>query len=151
MFIEGTWALGSVLEKLPQDRNLGLAIFPSIDGGKGNPQAVSGVTGQGVAISKDIDPKKLDAAYKFIRSLSSEDTYNRLLAQDQLVPATVDVPVDASDTLREMIRLTSGGVAPVYDAALTPQLTEVINNGLQAITMGAKSPEDVAKEMETAK
>ncbi|WP_042164642.1 extracellular solute-binding protein [Paenibacillus gorillae] len=151
MFVEGTWSLGGVQEKLPKDRNLGLAIFPAVEGGAGNPQALSGVTGQGVAINKDIDPGKLDAARQFIRFLSSEDTYNRLLAKDQLVPATVTVPSDASDTLKQLISLTSGGVAPVYDAVLTPQLTEIINNGLQSITMGTKSPEEVASELEAAK
>jgi raffinose/stachyose/melibiose transport system substrate-binding protein len=36
----------------------------------------------------------------------------------------------------------------VYDSALNSEQTDIVNNGLQAITIGQKTPEQVAEELQ---
>jgi raffinose/stachyose/melibiose transport system substrate-binding protein len=38
----------------------------------------------------------------------------------------------------------------VYDSALNSELTDIINNGLQAVMIGKQKPEDLAKQLQSA-
>jgi raffinose/stachyose/melibiose transport system substrate-binding protein len=148
MMIEGTWALGPILEKLPKGKEIGVAAFPAIEGGKGNPDTVSGVTGIGIALNSELSPEKKKAAYTFLKFFYDEDLYKQLLSAGSLVPAKVDLPKNLNPLFKEEIELTSRGTAPVYDATLPVGLTDIINNGLQAITIGSMTPEQLAEEMQ---
>ncbi|MBE3596980.1 MAG: extracellular solute-binding protein [Hydrogenibacillus sp.] len=151
MFIEGTWVFGDVMEKAG-DRKIGLAVFPTIEGGKGDPRSIPGVTGDGIAINSNLTPEKKEAAYTFLKYFYHEDLYKELLAGGVLVPAQVNPPEDAADLFKnELMPLVSNSkISPVYDAVLPAQLTDIINNGLQAITVGGTTPQGLAEEMQNA-
>jgi raffinose/stachyose/melibiose transport system substrate-binding protein len=148
MMIEGTWALGPILEKLPKGKEIGVAAFPAMKGGKGNPNVVSGVTGIGIALNSELSPEKKEAAYEFLKFFYDEDLYKQLLSAGSLVPAKVDPGENIDPLFKEEIELTSHGTAPVYDAVLPAGLTDIINNGLQAITTGTMTPKQLAEEMQ---
>lgn len=148
MMIEGTWALGPLLERLPKDRQIGVAAFPAIEGGKGNANAVSGVTGIGIALNSELSGEKKEAAHAFLKFFYDEELYRQLLSVGSLVPAKVNMPDNLHPLFEEEIKLTSHGTAPVYDAVFSVGLTDIINNGLQSITIGSMTPEQLAEEMQ---
>jgi raffinose/stachyose/melibiose transport system substrate-binding protein len=150
MMIDGAWSLGPVLEAMDDDSNMGIALFPSIDGGKGSPEAVSAVTGTGIALNSKLKGEKLKAAQEFLKSFYSKDYYTDLMKADILVPADIDPPKGVSPALKRVAKLTGDHIAPVYDATLPVDATDVINSGLQEVTLGQMTPEQLAKKLQAA-
>jgi raffinose/stachyose/melibiose transport system substrate-binding protein len=150
MLIDGSWALSVLQGKLPEGRNIGLAIFPEIDGGKGNPQAISGVSQNSFSINSNLKGKKKEAALTFMKYFYSKELYEELLKANSIIAADVEVPEEANEHYKQIIQLTKNNSAPVYDATLSPELAEMVNSGLQAITLGSKTPKEVAKELQQA-
>jgi raffinose/stachyose/melibiose transport system substrate-binding protein len=150
MFVNGTWALSGLIGNAPEGKNIGVAKFPAIEGGNGEAAAISGVTGWGIALNSEISDGKKEAATTFFKFLYEDETYKNLMSVGTLVPANVEVPEETSALFKETVELTNGGIAPVYDAILPAEITDIINNGLQAITIGESTPEKVAKEMQQA-
>ncbi len=74
--------------------------------------------------------------------------YQQLLEANIIVPADLEMGDEIPQVFQEANNLAQGGLAPVYDATLTPELTDLINNGLQSITLGEMTPEELAKEMQ---
>ncbi|MBB5325740.1 raffinose/stachyose/melibiose transport system substrate-binding protein [Anoxybacillus tepidamans] len=149
MMIDGAWSLGPVLEAAP-NKHIGLALFPQVDGGLGDPTAVSAVTGTGIAINSELKGEKLKAAQEFLKAFYGEDYYKNLMKADILVPANIEPPADISPQLKEMAELTSKKIAPVYDATLPTEVTDIINAGLQEVTLGTMTPEQLAKKLQEA-
>ena len=150
MFVNGTWALSGLIGSAPKGKNIGVAKFPAIEGGAGKPEAISGVTGWGIALNKELSNEKKKAATTFFKYLYNDETYKDLMKIGTLVPANVEVPAETTDLFKQTVELTNGGIAPVYDAVLPAEITDIINNGLQAITIGESTPKQVAKDMQAA-
>lgn len=128
----------------------GIALFPSVNGGKGDPKKSAGVVQYGISIKSGLDEKKQQAAEEFMKFFVNEDLYKELIRKGVVVPAKVDVPEDASPYLKEMLALTGNGTAPVFDSVIPTQVVDVLQNGLQALTVGQGSPEELAKEVQEA-
>ncbi|SFD37751.1 carbohydrate ABC transporter substrate-binding protein, CUT1 family [Bacillus sp. OV194] len=150
MMIDGAWSLGPVLEAMKDQSNLGIALFPQIDGGKGKPEAVSAVTGTGIALNSELKGEKLKAAQEFLKSFYSKDYYTDLMKANILVPANIEPPKGVSPALNEVNQLASKSIAPVYDATLPVDVTDVINSGLQEVTLGQMAPKELAKKLQAA-
>lgn len=149
MMIDGAWSLGPTLEAAP-DKNIGMALFPEIEGGKGDPSTVSAVTGTGIVLNSELEGKKLEAAQKFLKFFYSEDYYKDLMKADILVAADIEPPEGISPLLKEVSELTSKKIAPVYDANLPTDVTDTINSGLQEVTLGTMTPEELGKKLQEA-
>ncbi|MHA6484970.1 ABC transporter substrate-binding protein [Paenibacillus sp. strain BS8-2] len=128
----------------------GIALFPSVEGGKGDPAKSAGVVQYGIAINSKLDERKKAAAEEFMKYFVSEDLYKDLISNGVVVPAKVDVPENASPYLKEMLELTGKGTAPVFDSIIPTQVVSVIQNGLQALTVGRGTPEEVAADTQEA-
>lgn len=150
MMIEGSWALNGLLAKMPEGKKIGIAVFPPVEGGKGDPTALSGTLGYGIAINSKIDEKKKEAAYTFLRYFYQPPLYEEFLKAGTLVPAKVEVPSDVPEPFKEVMKLAEGKISPVYDAVLSPTVIDVINNGLQSLVSGQISPEELAQEIQNA-
>lgn len=130
--------------------NIGIALFPSVEGGKGTPGKSAGVVQYGIGLSKELKGAKKEAALKFLKYFYAPELYQNLMSKGIVVPAKVDAPADTSKYLKEMIDLTKNGDALVFDSVMPATVKDVIENGLQAITMKQKTPEQVAQEMQAA-
>lgn len=128
----------------------GIALFPSVEGGKGDPLKSAGVVQYGIAIKSGLDEKKQQAAEKFMKFFVNEDLYKELISNGIVVPAKVDIPEDASKYLKEMLELTNKGTAPVFDSVIPTQVVDVMQNGLQALTVGRGTPEELAADVQKA-
>ncbi|MBD2845794.1 extracellular solute-binding protein [Paenibacillus sp. IB182496] len=122
----------------------GIALFPSVEGGKGEAGIAAGVSQFGIAISSQLDEAKQEAALKFLEFFVSEDLYQDLTAAGILVPADIEPNSDINPYLQEMMELTSKGSTPVFDAVVPTAAAKELENGLQAITIGRSTPEEVA-------
>ncbi|BBI33762.1 ABC transporter substrate-binding protein [Cohnella abietis] len=128
----------------------GIALFPSVTGGLGDAKKSSGVVQFGIALSSELKGKKKDAALEFMKFFVNEDLYKELISKGVVVPAKVDIPADASEYLKEMMALTGNGTSPVFDSVIPTQVTSVMQNGLQAITVGRMTAEQLAKDVQAA-
>jgi raffinose/stachyose/melibiose transport system substrate-binding protein len=130
--------------------NVGIALFPTVEGGKGTPGKSAGVVQYGIGLSKELKGAKKEAALKFLKYFYAPELYQNLMSKGIVVPAKVDLPADSSKYLKEMLELTKNGDAFVFDSVMPAAVNSVIENGLQAITMKQKSPAEIAQEMQTA-
>jgi raffinose/stachyose/melibiose transport system substrate-binding protein len=149
MMIDGAWSLGPTLEAAP-DKNIGIALFPEVKGGKGDPDAVSAVTGTGIALNSELEGKKLEAAQEFLKFFYDEEYYKDLMKADILVAADIEPPEGISPLLKEVSQLTNNKIVPVYDANLPTDVTDMINSGLQEVTLGTMTPEELAEKLQAA-
>lgn len=147
MHFAGSWAIGPVLEGAENPDNIGVAAFPDFSG-EGDPAKIAGVAGGGIALSSQLSEEKQEAAFKFLEYFYSDEMYQQLVGANLIVPAKVEMGDDVPAVLQEAIGFAQGGLAPVYDAVLSPELTDLLNNGLQSVTLGDKTPEELAKEMQ---
>ncbi|MBS4206665.1 extracellular solute-binding protein [Bacillus sp. FJAT-50079] len=144
----GSWAIGPILDSVEDIENIGVAPFPAFEGGNGDPARIAGVAGGGIAVSSKLSEEKQEAAFTFLKYYYGEDLYQGLIKANIIVPADVEMDDSIPQIFQVANSFVQGGLAPVYDATLTPELTDIINNGLQAITLSGKTPEELAKEMQ---
>lgn len=147
MIIDGSWADGKVRVENPNGNNVGIALFPAIEGGKGTPNITSGTSNDGLALNSELSGAKKEAAFKFLEFFHSKEFYEEMLTV-QLTPTIIDVPDNVDDSILEIMELTSGGGAPVLDAIVPIPVINVLEDGLQGITLGKVKPEDLAEEMQ---
>ncbi|SER34172.1 carbohydrate ABC transporter substrate-binding protein, CUT1 family [Gracilibacillus ureilyticus] len=148
MHFAGSWAIGPILDSVENIDNIGVAPFPSFAGGEGDPQKIAGVAGGGIALNSKLTEEEQQAAFEFLKFFYSDEMYQQLIDANIIVPADVEIGEDIPQVFQEANKLAQGGLAPVYDATLTPELTDVINNGLQSITLGEMTPEELAAQMQ---
>ncbi|ARP44289.1 sugar ABC transporter substrate-binding protein [Geobacillus sp. 47C-IIb] len=150
MHFAGSWAIGPILDNVENIDNIGVAPLPTFEGGKGEPSSISGVAGGGIALSSQLTKEEQEAAFEFLKFYYSETLYQNLVKANIIVPVNVEMDSQTPAIFKTANSFVQGGLAPVYDATLPAELTDIINNGLQAITLGEKSPKELAKEMQDA-
>ncbi|WP_226037585.1 extracellular solute-binding protein [Aquibacillus saliphilus] len=149
MHFAGSWGIGPILDSAENVDNIGVAPFPTFAEGEGDQGKIAGVAGGGIALNSELSGEKKEAAFEFLKFFYSDEMYQQLLEANIIVPADLEMGEDIPEVFKEANKLAQGGLAPVYDAVLSPELTDVINNGLQSITIGEKTPEELASEMQT--
>lgn len=148
MHFAGSWAIGPIMDSVEDVENIGVAAFPSFEGGEGDPSKISGVAGGGIAVNSNLSEAEQEAAFEFLKFYYSEELFQQLVQANIIVPADVEMDDSISQVFKDANSMAQNGLSPVYDATLTPELTDIINNGLQSITLGDKTPEELAAEMQ---
>lgn len=153
MMIDGGWALTNLAANASKEAldNMGVTVLPSVPGGKGDPNSLSGVVGTGPGLSKKVEGARKDAAYELIYALTSPAAQKATLESNQLVSYKVDLDPTKVSSLFAQVYKMLGTVkrTPVYDGSLSSAASDVVNNGLQELLMGGK-PEDIAKKIQDA-
>ncbi|MFD2924920.1 extracellular solute-binding protein [Halobacillus naozhouensis] len=147
MHFAGSWAIGPILDNVENTDNIGVAPFPSFAEGEGNQNKIAGVAGGGIAVNSSLSEEKQQAAFKFLKFFYGNQLYQELAKANIIVPVEVEVD-GAPEVYKKANSFAQNGLAPVYDATLPPNVTDVINNGLQSITLGEKTPEELAADMQ---
>jgi len=163
-FIDGDWRQGAFLTDkesgkaliAPENQASDFALlnFPAIPGEK-NPGIVSAIVGVGYAISADI-PKGSDkekAAVDFIKYLYSPEVQKIRLETGAYIPTRKDVTSEALEPFTQMMPKYYASIAKtcyVIDGVLDPGVNDWVNNGLQEIGLGAKTPAQVAADLQKA-
>lgn len=151
MVIDGNWAAATIIPKLEDDKNIGVALLPLND-----ITSISTTTGDAMAIKSGLSEDKREAAETFLKYIYSEELYQRLMEAGRLVLGDVEMPEDSElhPLIEELMKVADvSDPAPVYDATLPPSVISVLENEIQSITVGSSTPEEAAeniqKEMES--
>jgi len=161
-FVDGDWRQGAYLT----DKSTGKALidpavqgtdfaylnFPAIPGEK-NPGIVSAIAGTGLAISKDAAGATLDAAVRLLKYYYGPEVSKLELESGAFIPTRKGVTSDAIEPFTKMMPTFYSTIAKtcyVLDGVLDPSVFNVLNAGLQALGLDAKTPAAVAAEMQKA-
>ncbi|RSL33539.1 extracellular solute-binding protein [Salibacterium salarium] len=145
MMIDGNWSASTVSENKPEDKNIGIASMPL-----GDTNSIPTTMGTVSSINSDLSGEKREAAELFLKEVYDKEVFEGFLSLGIPVPSDIEIPEDELDPLSlEMIEITQESEpAPVYDAVLSTGLIDTMENGLQSITIGEATPEEVAEEVQ---
>jgi len=153
MFIEGAWAISSIEMEAPKEISnvTGIAIIPSVEGGKGVQKAVSGGAGWAFQINPKLTGARREAALDLIEMVTNKD-YAKRAIEGNAYPATDPGEYDLSKLsplkLKAEETLDGALYTPIYDIQLSPAVIEVMNSGLQELLSGIITPEELAAKIQ---
>ena len=153
MFMEGNWAIGSVISDAPKDiqENTELALLPAVDGGKGDPMENSAGAAWAYNVNAKLTGEKLDAAFKVLKAVTDTD-YAEVAIESNAFPASNPKDIDKSKlaplTAKYLDLAAKIKPVPIYDAQLSADVIQVMNTGLQELLINSVSPEDLAKKIQ---
>ncbi len=153
MTIDGTWAIPNLDANSPDGvhENIKIAALPAVEGGLGNPEAITGGAGWALAISSNIDPEKKEAALNFIKSIVNEKFATLQAAAGGL---TANYPGDFNIDSSQVVALNFNDFQegrpyiPVYDHQLESGVMQVMQEGLQNLLIGEISAEELARDIQ---
>lgn len=152
MFFEGAWAISAVTNDAPKEilDATEIAVIPSVNGGKGDPNAMSGGAGFGYTFNPSLTGAKRDAAIALIKAITGEHFAKADLENNEF-PAYVITDYDKSKigvlTQKYLDLVAKGNFVPVYDMKFDPDVIEAINNGVQNLTLKS-TPEEIAEKIQ---
>jgi len=153
MFMEGSWAISSVEQDAPEEISsvTGVALIPSVDGGKGEQAAVSGGAGWAIQINPKLEGAEREAALDLIEMLSDTEAAT-LAVEANSFPASIPGEYDQTKLTPLMLKVEEllKGVqyTPIYDVQLSPSIIETMNSGLQELLSGIITPEELAAKIQ---
>ncbi len=153
MFMEGSWAIGAVMAG-PKEiaDNTEVAVLPSVEGGKGDPLSMSGGAGSGFAAGVKGFAVKKDAIAKVLKAVSGAD-YAKSIAEKGEPAAFKVADYDKSKVTSLAVKYADMAsklkFTPIYDSYLNPAVVSKMNAGLQELLIGAVTPEELAKRIQT--
>lgn len=153
MMISGAWTLTNLAASATEEqmKAIDVTVLPSVPGGKGDPNTITGGAGGGLALSKRTEGPAREAALKLLYAVSGPDAQKAIAESNSMV--MYDTEIDQSKVTplyyKAFNLVKKTGLTPVYDAYLSAEAAEVINNGLQELMMSGK-PEDIAKKLQDA-
>ena len=167
-YIDGDWACGSfqrdvstgeaLFSEEQQANDVSLMNFPALDGEIVH-ESNSAVVGTGWAISADIAPEKLEAAWDLVKYLEGEYVQTWRLTTGAAFPSltTIDVAkVCEEENLEPLVAKRSDWygriqvATPVIDGVLVADVYNVINQALAEIGLGTTTVEKAAAEINAA-
>jgi raffinose/stachyose/melibiose transport system substrate-binding protein len=154
MTIEGSWGIPEFDNNCPSDmlENIQIAALPAVEGGKGNPIAISGGAGWAFAVNADIKPEKIANTIALIKTIMNEEFSNRIAATGSLT-ATKANDFELNSNQKVAIRFNEfqkdRPYIPVYDHQLDTSVIQVMQSGLQELLIGIVTPEQLAKNLQT--
>ncbi len=153
-YIEGDWRITDFQKTLTPEQKayISLNTFPEIPNQKGLAGSQSAVPGTGYGMNAALEGAKADAAWEFIWQFGGPVGSQLRIEKGGVIPAykNVTVPEDIDPLLKKLIAfLETHPMTYVLDDKLDGEgMMNVLNPGLQELTMGAKTPEDLAKAYE---
>jgi raffinose/stachyose/melibiose transport system substrate-binding protein len=153
IMINGTWVIPDMVQNAPADMkgNIEMGTFPAIEGGKGTPGTLSGVSSTSIVISSKTSPEQRAAIEKLIIFLTNDDAQKMYM--DYYIPVsstTAEVDIAATDPVyAKLVTLMKAhpDMVDVYDSVLNSEQTEIVNNGLQSIMLGEQTPRQIAEAL----
>lgn len=151
-FIDGIWDVNNQVNNAPKDvlEATKVAVFPGVDGGKGNPKSSTGGAGVYYSINSKIEagPKR-EAIMKLLQYMTGEGSA-KIMAGVGGFPAYDPGEFDESKLNRlalETYKVADAAPATrIFGLWFEAPVNEVLTTGLQDMLAGVKTPEQLAKE-----
>lgn len=153
MMISGAWTLTNLAASATEEqmKAIDVTVLPAIPGGKGDPNTITGGAGGGLALSSRTEGKAKEAALELIYAVSGPEAQKAIAESNSMVMYDTEIDQAKVTSLyyKAFNLVKKTGITPVYDAYLSADAADVINNGLQEIMMGG-TPESVAQKVQDA-
>jgi len=165
-YIDGDWRVGAfitdastgqALIPVSRQNNFRITVFPDIEGAKIN-KSTSVILGTGWAMSAAIPAgsEREDAAWRLIKWLTGIEVQT-LGVEHGAYSAAARTDVDVSKLKLEPIQRTAGNLGKEYttgtcviDGVFHSDVFNPLNDGLQEIGLGKKTPQQVAADIQRA-
>jgi raffinose/stachyose/melibiose transport system substrate-binding protein len=167
-YIDGDWACGSfqtdqstgeaLISTEQQISDISLMNFPALDGEIIH-ESNSAIVGTGWAISADIDPDKLEAAWTLVKYLQSEYVQTWRLITGAAFPSLTSIDVAKvceENNLEPLVAKRSEWygriqvVTPIIDGVLDPSVYQVVDDVLAEIGAGTSTVDEAAADVNQA-
>ncbi|MDR2051826.1 MAG: extracellular solute-binding protein [Treponema sp.] len=153
MMINGTWVIPDMVQNAPagMKNNIEMGTFPAIEGGKGIPNTLSGVSSTSIVIASKVKAEQRAAIEKLIIFLTNDDAQKMYM--DYYIPVSstaAEVDISTTDPVyAKLVTLMKAhpDMVDVYDSVLNSEQTEIINNGLQSVMLGEQTPQQIAEAL----
>jgi raffinose/stachyose/melibiose transport system substrate-binding protein len=165
-YIDGDWRVGafitdastgSALIDPKRQENFKMTVFPDIEGAKIN-KSTSVILGTGWAMSASIPSgsAKEDAAWRLIKWLTGKEVQT-LGVEHGAYSTAARTDIDVSKLQLEPIQRSAGNMGKEYnvgtcviDGVFHSDVFNPLNDGLQEIGLGKKTPQQVAADIQRA-
>jgi raffinose/stachyose/melibiose transport system substrate-binding protein len=142
----------ALIDPAKQATDFDLINFPAIPNEK-HPGVVSAIAGVGLGINKDLTGAKLEAAKKLLMFYYGKEFQTMKWETGAFVPTRTDLTTNKLEPLAVKLPAyyqANPKTSYVLDGNLDPSVFNPLNDGLQAIGLGIKTPIQVATEMQKA-
>ncbi len=146
-FMQGQQKNATDGKGIPYD-NIGLALFPTVDGGKGKVTDVFGGV-QGFLVTKDAPPEAID----FLKFFATPEEQKAAAAAGVYVPAIKGTDQFITNPLVAQVAQTLSNATWLQnflDQDLGPSVGRVVNDVSVAIAAGDMTPEEGAQQIQDA-
>ncbi|MCY1150885.1 MAG: extracellular solute-binding protein [Sphaerochaetaceae bacterium] len=153
MFIEGSWALGPVMDNMSEEqlKNVGLAILPAIDGMPEYANIVAGGPGWGIVINPDMSEATKDVVIEFVKELYGQTFANAAAANGGFPAVKPMIDEDALHPLQVAYNNIDFEFAPIFDVQLPGSIVDVFYNDMQQLLINEITPEEYAQNIENVR
>jgi raffinose/stachyose/melibiose transport system substrate-binding protein len=151
----GSWIVNDIQTNM-QGQDIGFVPFPALDGAKGQ----YWISGVGSAFYISAKSQHQTEASQLIDYLFSPDVVKQWIEQAGFyVPVQVDTAsLNVSPLYRSILDVLQTGIGPNataqfgynVDVLAPPQFNDALQNGIQAVISGDKTPEQLAAELQAA-
>lgn len=155
-FVSGIWSALNVVNNAPEDlvESTKVAVFPAVEGGKGNPQSSSGGAGVYYGVNADIqEGEKLDAIITMLEYMTGTESA-RTMAEVGGFPAFEPGEFDETKLHRIPLEAYQASAAAdatkIFDLWFDASVVEVINTEIQNVMSGSKTAEQLAANTQKA-
>jgi len=150
-WIDGGWRVNNLVKELTAEQKtyVTLKTFPDIPNQKGQSGSTAQVAGTGYGMNAKLEGAKADAAWKWIWFYSGPEGA-KIRRENGAIPAYILPPQEGLDPmLLKLVKfLNETPVGYVIDSVLDAEGMAGLHAGLQEMLIGAKTPEQVAKDYE---
>lgn len=147
-YVDGSWTFSTLIATAGDDQSVveksGVAVFPSIDGGKGEYPATPGGSAWGQAYNAKLTGAKKEAARLFIQYTSDEQWCMDLASKGDFGGRNVDYDYGKTSViLNEYVELKNSiAKTPQYDCHFDTSVIDVMNTGFQELLLGEITAEE---------
>jgi raffinose/stachyose/melibiose transport system substrate-binding protein len=153
MFIEGSWSVSSLITDAPKDvlAATEITMIPAQAGKKELANVGAGGGGWGFVVSSGVKDKKLEAAAKFLKAMSSQQFGAEMIENGALAAVKVGSYDESKvDPFYKKFLEFNKTVhwSGVFDVQLSPQVVDAQYSGIQELLIGQLTPEKFAERLE---
>lgn len=153
MFIEGHWAINSILADCPEDvkATTHVTSIPEVDDGKVPNYAAGGNGGWAYALSSKLDGTAKEAAVGWLKTLISQEAANTVLEGGNpcaIEPGEYDQSKMAPLQVEFFDLMKTVPFCETYDLIFEPNVIDVMCNGVQDLLINNVTPEKLAEKLQ---
>ena len=153
IMFDGSWAVSALDANMEDDMKavVKFAAMPTVEGGKGEAEVITGGSGWGFAVNSKLDESKREVVVDFLTTVVGPE-FATQCAMSGVVSAysADDYTLDESAVMAaQYFEFIDGRrFIPVYDHQLSSGLMDVMQSGLQEILNNTKTAETLAQELQ---